>query len=68
VTRINGLLQKSRGYLFVAGVGWRSIYAREFVDQYHFDGDTAPLPYVPLLNPLISTGTVLLVLLRYWRS
>jgi uncharacterized membrane protein len=37
--------------------------------NFRFDGGMAPLPYVPLLNPLdVTTGFAALLAIAYWRS
>ena len=70
VTRVRWPFARNReAYLFVAGVGialylgtWSLLTNATSV------GDTAPLPYMPLLNPLdLGQALILLVLLRYWR-
>jgi uncharacterized membrane protein len=70
VTRVTWPFAINRdAYLFVAGVGivlylgtWSLVTNAVSV------GDTAPLPYVPVLNPLDLAQTfVLLILFRYWR-
>jgi uncharacterized membrane protein len=70
VTRVNWPFARNReAYLFVAGVGL-ALYlcAWSLSTNITSTGDTAPLPYVPLLNPLdLGQALVLLVLLRYWR-
>jgi uncharacterized membrane protein len=70
VTRVKWPFAKNReSYLFVAGVGL-ALYlsAWSLSTNVTSTGDTAPLPYVPLLNPLdLGQALVLLVLLRYWR-
>jgi len=70
VTRIKWPFARNReAYLFVAGVGL-ALYlcAWSLSTNITSTGDTAPLAYVPLLNPLdLGQALVLLVLLRYWR-
>ena len=70
VTRVKWPFVRNReAYLFVAGVGL-ALYlcAWSLSTNITSTGDTAPLPYVPLLNPLdLGQALVLLVLLRYWR-
>ena len=70
VTRVKWPFARNReAYLFVAGVGL-TIYLCGWVLVTNVTsmGDTAPLPYVPLLNPLdLGQVLVLLVLVRYWR-
>jgi uncharacterized membrane protein len=70
VTRVKWPFARNReAYLFVAGVGL-ALYlcAWSLSTNITSTGDTAPLPYVPLLNPLdLGQALVLLVLLRYWR-
>jgi uncharacterized membrane protein len=70
VTRVKWPFARNReAYLFVAGVGvalYLSVWSL-FTNATSL-GDTAPLPYVPLLNPLdLGQILVLLALLRYWR-
>jgi uncharacterized membrane protein len=70
VTRVRWPFAKNReGYLFVAGVGVALYLAPwSLFTNATSAGDTAPLPYVPLLNPLdLAQVLVLLALLRYWR-
>jgi uncharacterized membrane protein len=70
VTRVHWPFARNReAYLFVAGLGL-ALYlgAWSLLTNVAATGDTAPLPYVPLLNPLdLGQLLVLLVLLRYWR-
>jgi len=70
VTRVKWPFARNReAYLFVAGVGV-ALYlgAWSLITNATSVGDTAPLPYVPLLNPLdLGQALILLVLLRYWR-
>jgi uncharacterized membrane protein len=70
VTRVKWPFAKNReAYLFVAGVGL-ALYLSgwSLLTNVTATGDTSPLPYVPLLNPLdLGQALVLLVLLRYWR-
>ena len=70
VTRVKWPFARNReAYLFVAGVGV-AVYlgAWSLFTNATSVGDTAPLPYVPLLNPLdLGQMLVLLALLRYWR-
>jgi uncharacterized membrane protein len=70
VTRVKWPFARNReAYLFVAGVGV-ALYlgAWSLFTNATSVGDTAPLPYVPLLNPLdLGQVLILLVLLRYWR-
>jgi len=70
VTRVTWPFAKnSAAYLFVAGVGLALYLAAwSLVTNATSDGDTAPLSYVPLLNPLdLGQAFVLLILFRYWR-
>ena len=70
VTRVKWPFARNRaGYLFVAGVGVALYLAAwSLFTNATSAGDTAPLPYVPLLNPLdLAQIFVLLALLRYWR-
>ena len=70
VTRVKWPFARNReAYLFVAGVGLAFyLCAWSLLTNVTSAGDTAPLPYVPLLNPLdLGQALVLLVLLRYWR-
>jgi uncharacterized membrane protein len=70
VTRIKWPFARNReAYLFVGGVGV-ALYlgAWSLFTNATSVGDTAPLPYVPLLNPLdLGQMLVLLALIRYWR-
>ena len=70
VTRVKWPFARNReAYLFVAGVGL-ALYlsAWSLVTNLSSTGDTSPLPYIPLLNPLdLGQALILLVLLRYWR-
>jgi len=56
-------------YLFIAGVGVAFyLGAWSLLSNAISTGDAAPLPYVPLINPLdLGQAFVLIVLLRYWR-
>jgi uncharacterized membrane protein len=56
-------------YLFVAGVGIVLYLGTwSLLTNATSRGDTAPLPYVPLLNPLdLAQAFVLLILFSYWR-
>jgi uncharacterized membrane protein len=70
VTRVKWPFARNReAYLFVAGIGlalYLSVWS--LVTNFSSTGDTSPLPYVPLLNPLdLGQALILLVLLRYWR-
>jgi uncharacterized membrane protein len=70
VTRVKWPFARNReAYLFVAGVGV-ALYlsAWSLFTNASSVGDTAPLPYIPLLNPL-DLGQLLsfLALIRYWR-
>jgi uncharacterized membrane protein len=70
VTRVKWPFARNReAYLLVAGVGlalYLSVWS--LLTNATSVGDTAPLPYVPLLNPLdLGQALILLVLLRYWR-
>jgi uncharacterized membrane protein len=70
VTRVRWPFAKNReAYLFVAGVGVvLYLAAWSVITNAVSAGDTAPLPYVPLLSPLdLGQALILLVLLRYWR-
>jgi uncharacterized membrane protein len=70
VTRVKWPFARNReAYLLVGGVGVALYLAAWslFTDATSA-GDSAPLPYVPLLNPLdLGQMLVLLVLLRYWQ-
>jgi uncharacterized membrane protein len=70
VTRVKWPFVRNRdAYLFITGVGV-AIYlgAWSLVSNATSLGDSAPLPYVPLLNPLdLAQAFVLLILFRYWR-
>jgi uncharacterized membrane protein len=70
VTRVEWPFARNReAYLFVAGVGVALYLAVwSVLTNAVSAGDSAPLPYVPLLNPLdLGQALILLVLLRYWR-
>ncbi|HEY6621584.1 MAG TPA: DUF2339 domain-containing protein [Steroidobacteraceae bacterium] len=70
VTRVKWPFARNREtYLFVTGVGLAlSMSVWSFLTNVTSAGNTAPLPYVPLLNPLdLGQALILLVLLRYWR-
>jgi uncharacterized membrane protein len=70
VTRVGWPFARNReAYLFVAGVGVALYLAAwSVLTNAVSAGDSAPLPYVPLLNPLdLGQALILLVLLRYWR-
>jgi uncharacterized membrane protein len=70
VTRVKWPFARNReAYLFVAGVGVvLYLAAWSVLTNATSSGDTAPLPYIPLLNPLdLGQALILLVLLRYWR-
>ena len=70
VTRVKWPFAKNReAYLFIAGVGaalFLGIWS--LVTNVTSPGDSAPLPYCPLLNPLdLAQAFVLVILFRYWR-
>jgi uncharacterized membrane protein len=70
VTRVAWPFERNRAaYLLVAGVGivlYLGMWS--LVTNATSSGDTAPLPYVPVLNPLdLAQAFVLLILFRYWR-
>jgi len=70
VTRVAWPFAKNRAaYLFVAGVGMMLYLAAwSLVTNATSVGDTAPMPYVPVLNPLdLAQAFVLLILFRHWR-
>jgi uncharacterized membrane protein len=70
VTRVRWPFARNRvAYLFVAGVGIvLYLGAWSLVTNATSRGDSAPLPYVPLLNPLdLAQAFVLLILFGYWR-
>jgi uncharacterized membrane protein len=70
VTRVQWPFAKNRAaYLFIVGVGIAGVLSIwSFVTNITSAGDTAPLPYVPVFNPLdLAQIGVLLVLLRYWQ-
>jgi len=70
VTRVKWPFAKNReAYLFVAGVGIAIYLALwSLWTNATSVGDTAPLPYIPFLNPLdLAQALLLLALLRYWR-
>lgn len=70
VTRVAWPFARNReAYLFVAGVGV-ALYLGVWSlwTNGTSPGDSSPLPYIPVLNPLdLGQALVLLVLLRYWR-
>ncbi len=70
VTRVPWPFIKNReAYLSLVGVGI-ALYlcGWSVVANLGSEGDFAPLPYLPLVNPLdLAQGFVLLTLLRYWR-
>jgi len=70
VTRVQWPFAKNReAYLFIAGVGITAYLAAwSLITNLTCTGDTAPLPYLPVLNALdIAQASVLLILVRYWR-
>jgi uncharacterized membrane protein len=70
VTRMTWPFARNRvAYLFGAGVGIvLYLCTWSLVTNATSRGDTAPLPYVPVLNPLdLAQAFVLLILFRYWR-
>jgi uncharacterized membrane protein len=70
VTRVAWPFARNRvAYLFGAGVGIVLYLGTwSLVTNATSRGDTAPLPYVPVLNPLdLAQAFVLLILFRYWR-
>ena len=70
VTRVKWPFARNREtYLFIAGVGVAFyLGAWSLATNATSSGDSAPLPYVPMLNPLdLGQAFVLLILLRYWR-
>jgi uncharacterized membrane protein len=70
VTRVAWPFARNRAaYLFVVGVGIVFyLCAWSLVINATSFGDAAPLPYVPLLNPLdLAQVFVLIILFRYWR-
>jgi uncharacterized membrane protein len=70
VTRVQWPFARNReAYLFLAGVGIAFYLAAwSLFTSTTSAGDTAPLPYVPMLNPLdLGQLLILLVLVRYWR-
>jgi uncharacterized membrane protein len=56
-------------YLLIAGTGLAAyLCAWSLLNNLKLDGDAAPLPYLPLFNPLdVAQGFALLVLRLYWR-
>jgi uncharacterized membrane protein len=70
VTRVKWPFVRNRdASLFITGVGV-TLYlgAWSLISNVMSAGDTAPLPYIPLLNALdLAQAFVLLVLFRYWR-
>ncbi|MGA2188096.1 MAG: DUF2339 domain-containing protein [Steroidobacteraceae bacterium] len=70
VTRIHWPFARNRDtYLFMAGTGMAVYLALwSVVTNLISQGESAPLPYIPLLNPLdLGQAFVLLILFRYWR-
>ena len=68
-TRVAWPFVAHRGiYLRVVGVGLSlGLVAWSLSRNFLFEGNAAPLPYVPLLNPLdVAQATTLLVVLRSW--
>jgi uncharacterized membrane protein len=68
-TRVAWPFVAHRGiYLRVVGVGLSlGLVAWSLTRNFLFEGNAAPLPYVPLLNPLdVAQATTLLVVLRSW--
>jgi hypothetical protein len=55
-------------YLSIVGSGLAlGLAAWSLISNFLLDGNAAPLPYVPLLNPLdLAQALVLLLLLRHW--
>ncbi len=55
-------------YLCIVGTGLSfGLAAWSLLGNFLLEGNAAPLPYVPLLNPLdLAQGLVLLLLLRHW--
>jgi len=70
VTRVKWPFAKHReSYLFIAGVGV-ALYLGVWSLWVNVTsvGDTTPLPYVPLFNPVdLAQASALLILLRYWQ-
>jgi uncharacterized membrane protein len=70
VTRVGWPFARNRAtYLLVVGLGIVFyLYAWSLVTNATAVGDAAPLPYLPLLNPLdLMQLFVLFVLLRFWQ-
>jgi len=70
VTRVKWPFARNRdASLFITGVGVTFyLGAWSLISNAVSLGDTAPLPYIPVLNPLdLAQAFVLLVLFRYWR-
>jgi uncharacterized membrane protein len=70
VTRMTWPFVRNRAaYLLVVGMGIVLYLGTwSLVTNATSSGDTAPLPYVPVLNPLdLAQAFVLLILFRYWR-
>jgi uncharacterized membrane protein len=70
VTRVKWPFARNRdASLFITGVGltiFLGIWS--LLSNVTSPGDSAPLPYVPLLNPIdLAQAFVLLALFRYWR-
>jgi hypothetical protein len=69
VTRIDWPFARNRDtYLFVTGIGLALFSSAWSLASDLSPGGAAPLPYLPLLNPLdIAQALVLLIMVRYWR-
>jgi uncharacterized membrane protein len=70
VTRVKWPFAANRdASLFITGVGVTFyLGAWSLISNAMSLGDSAPLPYIPVLNPLdLAQAFVLLVLFRYWR-
>ncbi len=69
VTRVTWPFVRNRdAYLFIVGVGVAAYLAVWSLFADVSAGGFAPLPYLPVLNPLdLAQAFVLLVLFRYWR-
>jgi uncharacterized membrane protein len=70
VTRVKWPFARNRdAYLFITGVGV-AVYLGTWslLSNATSAGDSSPLPYFPVLNPLdLAQAFALLVLFRYWR-
>ena len=69
VSRVNWPFRAHReAYLFTAGTGYAAYLALwSLTTNITLHGDSAPLPYLPVLNPLdVAQAFVLMAMFRYW--